>query len=151
MLRIDHFEIRNLMVFGFFEHLKVIESLAKRTSSTLQFHSIIISVVEDLPVVPLAEEVAVVVVVVTFMAAVEAVINVVVAISEAVEEDQIVVVVITKILVVAVAIYVMHNVITFIILMPILVAKNHGAKISHHMAIKMTAAVVDIASNMIDL
>ena len=104
MLRIDHFEIRNLTVFGFCEHLKVIESLAKRTSSTLRFHSIIISVAEDLPVVPMAEEVAVVVVVMTFMAAVEAVINVMVAISEVVEEGLIVVVVDVVVLVVDVVV-----------------------------------------------
>ena len=139
-----------MTVFGFFGHLKVIESLVKKTSSTLRFHSIIISVAEDLPVVPMAEEVAVVVVM-TFMAAVEAVINVMVAISEVVEEGLIVVVVIIKILVVVVVIYVMHNVITSIILMPIQVAKNHlVVKINHHMVSKMTV-VVDIASSMIGL
>lgn len=63
------FEIKNLMVFDFFEHLKVIEFRVKKTSFTLQFHLIIISVVED---VVLLEGVMAATMGVTFIAAVEA-------------------------------------------------------------------------------
>ena len=149
MPQIDHFEIKNLMVFDFFEHLKAIEFPAKRTSSTLQFHSIITNVVEDLHVVLLEDEVAVVVV--------EGAINEVAQTSEGDVEGQLVVVVTFKILVEVAEIYAMLNAITFTIPMPILVVKiflvvktnNHMVKQMVMLAI-MAVAVVK-ANSLIDL
>ena len=119
MPQIDHFETKNLMVFDFFEHLKVIEFPVKRTSSTLQFHLIIINVVEDLHVGLLEDAVAAAVV--NFMV-VEA-FNEVVQILGVAVEGHLVVVVIIKTLVEVEAIYEMLNAITFTIPMPILVVK----------------------------
>ena len=143
------------MVFDFFEHLKAIEFPAKRTSSTLQFHSIIINVVEDLHVVLLEDEVAVAAVVVSFMAVVEEAINEVVQTSEGVAEGHLVVVVTIKILVEVAEIYVMLNAITFTILMPILVVKiSLVVKTNHHMIKQMVILVimaVVIGNSLIDL
>ena len=139
MLQTDHSGTKNWTAFDFFGHLKVIGYLVKRTSSTLLFHSIIISVVVDLHVVLLAVEAAVVV---TFTVA-AVVINVV--ISEVAEEGvRPVVVVIIKILVEAVvmAICVMLNAITSITPMPLLVVKNPlVVRINLHM-VKMVLVVI---------
>ena len=123
------------MVFDFFEHLKAIEFPAKRTSSTLQFHSIIINVVEDLHVVLLEDEVAV--------AVVEEAINEVAQTSEGVVEGQLVVVVTFKILVEVAEIYAMLNAITFTIPMPILVVKIFlVVKTNNHMVKQMVMLVI---------
>lgn len=154
MPQIDHFEIKNLMVFDFFEHLKAIEFLVKRTSSTLQFHLIIISVVEDLHVVLLEDEAAAVVV--SFMVVVEEAINVVVKILEVVVEGHLVVVVTIRILVEVAEIYAMLNAITFIIPMRILVVKiSLVVKTNQHMVKQMVqvimAEVAVIGNSLIDL
>ena len=148
MPQIDHFEIKNLTVFDFFEHLKAIEFPAKRTSSTLQFHSIITNVVEDLHVVLLEDEVAV--------AVVEEAINEVAQTSEGVVEGQLVVVVTFKILVEVAEIYAMLNAITFTIPMPILVKISLVVKTNNHMVKQMVmlaimAVAVVKANSLIDL